>query len=218
VQLYLTDDEKKMRDGHLGEAQSMAMSILVDLGEAINAPEMAEITHVHTDSGIGCGRQNRTKASSMATIVKCRPLVAGHGRGKILITQQNISFWGGVDPLNGMIIDPRHELFDQSIPGRILAFPYGKGSAAAPLVLLELAKQTTAPAAIINIETGRCWWPALSLASIFMVHHSRWSLWPGQPLTGFKRVRPRLLMALKAKLSSVDDALDAERKTLPMLD
>jgi predicted aconitase with swiveling domain len=89
----------------------------------------------------------------MATIVKCRPLVAGHGCGKILITQQNISFWGGVDPANGMIIDPRHELFDQSITGKILAFPYGKGSAAAPLVLLELAKQSTAPAAIINIET-----------------------------------------------------------------
>jgi len=89
----------------------------------------------------------------MATIVKCSPLVAGHGRGKILVTQQNISFWGGVDPASGMIIDPRHELFDQSITGRILAFPYGKGSAAAPLVLLELAKQKTAPAAIINIET-----------------------------------------------------------------
>jgi predicted aconitase with swiveling domain len=70
-----------------------------------------------------------------------------------LATQQNISFWGGVDPATGMIIDPRHELFDQSITGRILAFPYGKGSAAAPLVLLELTKQTTAPAAIINIET-----------------------------------------------------------------
>jgi predicted aconitase with swiveling domain len=89
----------------------------------------------------------------MATIVKCRPLVAGQGRGKILTTQQSISFWGGVDPNTGMIIDPRHELFDQSITGKILAFPYGKGSAAAPLVLLELANQATAPAAIINIET-----------------------------------------------------------------
>lgn len=89
----------------------------------------------------------------MATIVKCRPLVAGQGRGKILTTQQSISFWGGVDPNTGMIIDPRHELFDQSITGQVLAFPYGKGSAAAPLVLLELAKQATAPAAIINIET-----------------------------------------------------------------
>ena len=33
--MYLTDDEKEMHDGHLGEAVSMAMSILVDLGEAI---------------------------------------------------------------------------------------------------------------------------------------------------------------------------------------
>jgi predicted aconitase with swiveling domain len=89
----------------------------------------------------------------MATILKCRPLVAGHGRGEILSTHQSISFWGGVNPATGLIIDPRHELFDQSINAKVLAFPYGKGSAAAPLVLLELAKQTTAPAAIINIET-----------------------------------------------------------------
>ncbi|MGD8471284.1 MAG: DUF126 domain-containing protein [Desulfobacterales bacterium] len=89
----------------------------------------------------------------MATILKCRSLVAGHGCGKILATRQSISFWGGVDPTSGMIIDPRHELFDQSITGKVLAFPYGKGSAAAPLVLLELAKQGAAPAAIINIET-----------------------------------------------------------------
>ena len=53
--MYLTDDEQKMRDGHLGEAVSMAMSILVDLGEAIDAPEMVEITHVHTDSGFYLG-------------------------------------------------------------------------------------------------------------------------------------------------------------------
>ena len=89
----------------------------------------------------------------MAVIVKCRSLVAGHGHGRILTTHQNISFWGGVDPLTGLIIDPRHELFDRSITGKVLAFPYGKGSAAAPLVLLELAKQNKAPAAMVNIET-----------------------------------------------------------------
>jgi len=55
VQLYLTDYEKKMRDGRLGEAVSMAMSILVELGDAIGAPEMVEITHVHTDSGFYLG-------------------------------------------------------------------------------------------------------------------------------------------------------------------
>ena len=89
----------------------------------------------------------------MAKILKCRSLVAGHGRGEILTTEQSISFWGGVDPATGMMIDPRHELFDQCITAKVLAFPHGKGSAAAPLVLLELAKQATAPAAMINIET-----------------------------------------------------------------
>jgi predicted aconitase len=55
TQLVLTDYEKKMQNGHLGEAVSMAMSILVELGEAIGAPEMVEITHVHTDSGFYLG-------------------------------------------------------------------------------------------------------------------------------------------------------------------
>ena len=53
--MYLTDDEKKMRDGHRGEAVCMAMSILTELGEAIGAAEMVEITHVHTDSGFFLG-------------------------------------------------------------------------------------------------------------------------------------------------------------------
>lgn len=89
----------------------------------------------------------------MARIVGCRLLVDGHGDGPVLATQQNISFWGGVDPTDGRIIDPRHEFFGRSITGTVLAFPYGKGSAAAPMVLLELARQKTGPAAIINVDT-----------------------------------------------------------------
>ncbi len=53
--MYLTDQEKKMRDGRLGEAAGMAMAILVDLCEAVGAPEMVEISHVHTDSGFYFG-------------------------------------------------------------------------------------------------------------------------------------------------------------------
>lgn len=89
----------------------------------------------------------------MAVILKCKSLVAGYGNGKTLATRQSISFWGGVDPATGLIVDPRHELFEESIKGKVLVFPYGKGSAAAPLVILELTKQGTAPAAIINVET-----------------------------------------------------------------
>jgi predicted aconitase with swiveling domain len=89
----------------------------------------------------------------MDTILKCKVLSAGYGQGTILATHQSISFWGGVDPATGVIVDPRHELFNQSITAKVLAFPYGKGSAAAPLILLELIKQGTAPVAIVNMET-----------------------------------------------------------------
>ena len=89
----------------------------------------------------------------MAKTLNCKVLSVGYGQGTILATQQSISFWGGVDPATGLVVDPRHELFRQSISAKVLAFPYGKGSAAAPLILLELIKQGTAPAAIVNAET-----------------------------------------------------------------
>lgn len=89
----------------------------------------------------------------MTEIIPCEILVSGHGSGIVLASSQTISFWGGVDPDTGKITDPRHELFGESIREKILVFPYGKGSAAAPLVLLELARQKTGPAAIINVET-----------------------------------------------------------------
>lgn len=47
-----------------------------------------------------------------------------------------------------------------------MTFPYGKGSAAAPMVLLELSKQGTAPCAIINIETD----PLLVAGTIISKH------------------------------------------------
>jgi len=53
--MKLTDIEKRMLDGESGEAARMAMSILVDIGEAIQAPEMVEVVHVHTDSGFYLG-------------------------------------------------------------------------------------------------------------------------------------------------------------------
>ncbi len=53
--MKLTDREKKMLDGKDGEAVRLAMSILVDLGDAVGAEEMVEVSHVHTDSGFYLG-------------------------------------------------------------------------------------------------------------------------------------------------------------------
>ena len=53
--MRLTDQERQMLDGQAGEAVSLAMAILVDLGEAVGAQDMIAIEHVHTDSGFYAG-------------------------------------------------------------------------------------------------------------------------------------------------------------------
>jgi len=38
-----------------------------------------------------------------------------------------MSFFGGVDPETGVVIERGHELQGQSVKGRVLVFPSGKG-------------------------------------------------------------------------------------------
>ena len=80
-------------------------------------------------------------------------VLPGTGDGLLLFTQQAISFWGCVDPVTGNISDKRHELFGESISGKVLVFPFGKGSSTGSLMLLELLRLNLAPAAIINVRT-----------------------------------------------------------------
>ena len=80
-------------------------------------------------------------------------VLPGTDDGFILFTQQAISFWGCVDPVTGTISDKRHELFGESISGKVLVFPFGKGSSTGSLMLLELLRLDLAPAAIINVRT-----------------------------------------------------------------
>ena len=49
-----------------------------------------------------------------------------------------ISFWGGIDPRTGLIIDARHPQRGIEIAGRVLALPGTIGSSSASAVLLEL--------------------------------------------------------------------------------
>jgi predicted aconitase with swiveling domain len=95
-----------------------------------------------------------------------RCVVPGKCDGEVMVSAQPISFWGSVDPETGCINDPRHELFGQSISGRVLAFPFGKGSSTGSLIMLELARVDKAPAAIINIRTV----PILATGPIVIKH------------------------------------------------
>ncbi|HYA32566.1 MAG TPA: DUF126 domain-containing protein [Candidatus Bathyarchaeia archaeon] len=81
---------------------------------------------------------------------KGRIIAQGIGEGPAVVTRQSLSFLGGVDPRQGIIKDPQHELHGTSIAGTVFAFPEGKGSTVGSYVLYQLKRNNKAPAAIIN--------------------------------------------------------------------
>ena len=84
--------------------------------------------------------------------LKGRLISKGKGKGEALVTTQPISFYGGVDPNTGVIIEKGHELQGQSVKGKILVFPTGKGSTVGSYTLYRMKKNGTAPAGMINGE------------------------------------------------------------------
>ena len=84
--------------------------------------------------------------------MKGRIIYKGTGEGEALTTTQPISFYGGVDPNTGIVIDKGHELQGQSVKGRVLVFPTGKGSTVGSYTLYRMKKNGTAPAGIVNKE------------------------------------------------------------------
>ena len=82
--------------------------------------------------------------------LKAETLLAGDAvSGACLALTAPISFWGGVDPASGTIIDARHPERGRNIAGRILALPGTIGSSSASAVLLELVHAGKAPAALL---------------------------------------------------------------------
>ena len=81
---------------------------------------------------------------------KGRTIYKGSANGQALVTRMGISFFGGVDPQTGLVVEKGHELEGQSIAGKILVFPTGKGSTVGSYTLYRLKKSGLAPAAILN--------------------------------------------------------------------
>lgn len=80
-------------------------------------------------------------------------LIAGSaGSGPALVLSRPISFWGGVDPKTGAIVDVRHPEYGQSVAGRVVFLPGTIGSSSASAVLMELVYNGNAPAALVLHE------------------------------------------------------------------
>ena len=81
--------------------------------------------------------------------LKGRVIFEGHARATAETCAQPISFFGGVDPDRGVVVEKGHELEGRSVSKTVLVFPCGKGSTVGSHVLYRMAKNSTSPAAMI---------------------------------------------------------------------
>ena len=84
--------------------------------------------------------------------LKGRIIYKGTAEGEALVSEMPISFYGGVDPNTGIILEKGHQLNGQSVKEKILVFPQGKGSTVGSYTLYRMKKNGTAPAGMINRE------------------------------------------------------------------
>ncbi len=69
--------------------------------------------------------------------------------GETLYSDVGLSFWGGIDPLNGNVIDKTHPLHGKCIKDSVLCIPSGRGSCTGSQVMLELCLNGNGPQAIL---------------------------------------------------------------------
>ena len=98
----------------------------------------------------------------MERVLIGKVVVAGSAKGQALVSKEALSFWGGICPHTGRIIDQRHELTGINAAGKVFVFPQGRGSSTSSATFAETIRKGVAPAAIINLKVD----PILALGNI----------------------------------------------------
>jgi len=104
-------------------------------------------------------------------LIRGRGIAKGRGDGPLLVSPDPLSFLSGVDPVTGIIVEKGHPLQGECIRGKVLAFPYGKGSTVGSYVLYALSRNGHAPAAIVNSEAESIIATGAIIGKIPMIDH-----------------------------------------------
>ena len=112
-----------------------------------------------------------------------RTLLAGAARGPVAALAP-LSFWGGFDPLTGLVTDRSHPAFGRSLAGCVLAMSASRGSSSSASILAEAIRLGTAPAAIVlcdadaillagAVVAAELYGRACPMALLSVEHHAR---------------------------------------------
>jgi predicted aconitase with swiveling domain len=84
-----------------------------------------------------------------------RVLVRGYASGPALVLDEPLSFWGGLDPATGRVVEVGHPQHGSVVTDRILIMPSGRGSSSSATVLAEAIRLGTGPAGIVLGEVDQ---------------------------------------------------------------
>ncbi len=143
-----------------------------------------------------------------AIVSAARSILAGEAEGPVIASPEALSFWGGVDPASGRVIDVHHPLHGVCLTGGILMMPSSRGSCTGSGVLLDLVLTGRAPAAIVFCEAE----DVLTLGALIA------SEMFGKPLP-VVRVSPEAFTTLsQAKTLRIGaTSIEADGVTLPLI-
>ncbi|RVJ80818.1 aconitase X [Sinorhizobium medicae] len=144
----------------------------------------------------------------MSALERARSILQGSAEGPVIHMAEALSFWGGVDPDTGCVIDVHHPQHGVSLTGAILMMPSSRGSCTGSGVLLDLLLTGRGPAALVFSQPE----DVLTLGALVA------SEMFGKPLPVL-RLGPEAFAALAgAKTARIGStAIEAEGLTLPVV-
>lgn len=94
--------------------------------------------------------------------LKGHKINAGEAEGEAIVYRGPFSFVGDINPKNGVVPVPGHELEGQSLVNKVFIFTTGHGSSAGPYQAYSCKEAGNAPAALVCIEAE----PVIALSAI----------------------------------------------------
>jgi predicted aconitase with swiveling domain len=82
-------------------------------------------------------------------VIHGRTLTPGTVTAPVLVLDEPLSFWGGMEPHDGRIIDRNHPQHGLTLTGMVVVMAAGRGSSSSSSVLAEAIRLGTAPAALV---------------------------------------------------------------------
>jgi hypothetical protein len=86
-------------------------------------------------------------------VLRGRKVVGGCAEGEALVTRETVPGWGGVNPVQGVITETRHELRGRAFKDKVLVFRGAKGSSGWSAMYHIARLAGTAPKALVFNET-----------------------------------------------------------------